>query len=262
MRVLALVLGLSLVVASAGCRTIAGFEDWRTTSSDGETRLVTWVSSPEYAAYRQEVDGWGWFKYAAVSFGDLAGDLLDIFSVEVSMGPGFLYDIQYTKLGEMGGGYADYVKIGMRGRACGVYREKRREGGISGLYYRELDFYPIFGNRALYERPRGLRDFTLRHNSDRHWADLGGSIHAGLLGGGAYVSPMEAVDFGVNLLCLPYNLVLRPIGNLCNFRPPEIDIANDGRFAQVRKKHNLRVVEAEEGFLPAEVLDELFRLGY
>ena len=219
-------------------------------------------SSHEYAAFRNEVDNWGWWRYFVITWKDLGADFTDIVSCEFSYGPGMLIDVQPTKLAEFGMGYGEFAKMGWRGRACGFYREERREGGVSGVYYRSLDFLPQYGNLSLFDRPRTLRDFTIRHNSDRHWSDLGLSGHLFFLGGGLYFNTMETFDFALNLVSVPYNAILRPFGNVLGFRPPEVDLANDDTVASVRKEHELKLAEPDEGFPPAEKIDEIFRIGY
>ena len=254
-------LGIIVLVAAAttGCSTVAGFEDWGYGPESGEGMGVTWVSSEAYAKYREEVDSWSLLDRTWITCKDFVNDFVDIFSLEVAFGPGLLADVQPTKLGEIGLGYTKTGKIGFRGRAAGFYSEDRREGGLSGLYYRDMDFAAHYGSPALFERPAGIRDFTLRHNDDRHWADIGASAHLVYLGAGAYVSPMQAVDFGLSLVSLPYNLLVRPVANLAGFRPPEIDLADDDTVAQIRRKYNYQYVKPLDGFPPAEKIDELFR---
>jgi hypothetical protein len=215
-------------------------------------------SSEKYAAYRQEVDR-GFFGYFGMTVKDLVLDLLDIPSAELSFGPGFLLDVQPTKILEAGAGYTDTAKMGWRKRAFGFYREVRKEGGLSMLYYRHMDLQPIHGTLPLFARERGMRDFTMRHNTDRHWTDIGLQGHAVFFGAGAYVSPFETADFAVDVIAFPYNAFLRPLFNLMHFRPPEIDLADDDTTAEARKKHELPVVNQEEGFPPAETIDKLFR---
>ena len=220
-------------------------------------------SSQEYASYREEVDSWGYADYVLVTLKDLGADFVDMFSIEFSYGPGLIIDIQPTKLLQHGFGFAQVGRIGFRGRAAGFYHEVRKEGGISGLYYRSLDFTPVYGTMSLFERPRTLRDFTLRHETDRNWADIGVSLHFVFLGGGFYISPMNMVDFFADVVCLPYNIALRPIFRVgMNLNPPEIDLGNDDTLAQVAKKFNLEKAKPLKGFPPAETADSLFRVGY
>jgi hypothetical protein len=254
------------VVSSAGCMTMAGFEQQERAKAGGapDVKLMpTLESSEKYNAYRQEVDGWGLAANTWYTCNDWLLDLTDIVSIEMSFGPGILADVQPTKIGEIGLGYADVTKVGWRKRAAGYYHEKRREGGIYRIYYRHMDLTPVYGTPDLFRRPRTLRDFSIRHNvTDRHWADVGAQAHALAIGASAYVSPKEAIDFAVSTVCLPFNLAIRPISRTLNFNPPEIDLGEDDTRAQVRRKVGLDLYNEPEEFLPAEVLDQGMRVGY
>ena len=242
---------IGILIVCAGCAA----------SPDG--RGIPVVSSESYDAYRREVDSWGWGDYFLISCKDLVLDFTDILSAEISTGPGFLINVQPTKLLNIGLGYGDMTKAGWRKRALGVYREDTREGGLSALYFRQKRLEPIYGTPDLFiRRYRGMSDFTIRHNTDRHWLDIGAEVHIIGIGGSAYLSPFEAFDFGVNLVFFPYNVLIRPLGNTMGFRPPEIDVANDDTMARVREKYGLTVVRVEEGFPPTEMVDGLFRLAY
>lgn len=227
------------------------------------TGCTTMESTAQYNAYRKNVDNLGFGGYFVMTCKDLVLDFTDIFSAGISFGPGMLIDVQPTKILEFGAGYADVATMGWRHRAAGHYREIRKEGGISGVYYRHMDMQPIYGTVPLFlERPRALRDFTIRHNSDRHWADIGGNFQFMAVGANIYASPHEAIDFLLDVVAFPYNAFLRPIGNVCGFRPPEIDIVDDDTTAVAREKAELTVVNPEAGFPPTELIDQLFRTGY
>ncbi len=229
------------------------------------TGCTTMESSAEYSAYRKAMDTAPHGGYFWMTCKDLALDFTDILSAGVSFGPGLLIDIQPTKVLEIGAGYADVATIGWRHRASGFYREIRKEGGISGLYYRHMDLEPIYGTPQLFnknERPRAMRDFTIRHNNDRHWLDIGLNFQLVAFGADVYFSPEETADFLVDVVAFPYNALLRPLFNSWGFRPPEIDIDNDDTTAIAREKAELTVVKPETGFPPAELIDQLFRTGY
>jgi hypothetical protein len=229
------------------------------------TGCTTMESTTKYNAYRKTVDKLTFPQYLGMTCKDLGLDLTDILSAGISFGPGILIDVQFTKIGEIGAGYSDVATMGWYRRAAGTYREIRKEGGVSGLYYRHYDMEPIYGTPQLFDenvRPRALRDFTIRHNTDRHWADIGGNVHFMAFGANIYVSPYQAADFLVDVVAFPYNAFLRPAFNSWGFRPPEIDIDNDDTTTLAREKAELTVVQPETGFPPAEVIDQLFRTGY
>ena len=127
-----------------------------------------------------------------------------------------------------------------------------------------MDMQPIYGTPPLFDerRPGRMRDFTIRHNSDRHWMDIGGNVQFMALGGNMYFSPYETVDFLIDVVAFPYNALLRPAFASWGFNPPEIDIDNDDTTAIAREKAELTVVNPETGFPPAELIDQLFRTGY
>lgn len=232
-------------------------------STGPEGRGIPAVSSEAYDAYRREVDSWGVGDYFRITCIDLLLDFTDIFSAELSVGPGMLVNIQPTKVLNIGAGYGELSKVGWRKRALGFYREDTREGGASYLYFRQKRLEPFYGTPDLFvRRDRAMSDFTIRRNSDRHWLDIGGEVHILALGASAYVSPYEAVDFGISLISFPYNAFFRPLGNSLGFRPPEVDLARDDTMARVQEKYGLRLVSWQEDVPPFEKVDEMFRLAY
>lgn len=242
---------IGILIVCAGC------------TSGPEGRGIPVVSSESYDAYRREVDSWGWGDYFLISCKDLLFDFTDILSAELSVGPGILVNIQPTKILNIGAGYGELSKVGWRKRALGFYREDTREGGISYLYFRQKRLEPIYGTPDLFvSRDRAISDFTIRHNSDRHWLDIGAEAHIIALGGSAYFSPFETVDFGISLVSFPYNAFVRPLGNSMGFRPPEVDMARDDTMARVQDKYGLTLVRWREDLPPFEKADELFRLAY
>jgi hypothetical protein len=255
-----------LVVSSAGCMTMAGFEEAQQAKAgkDPDVKLMpTLKSSERYAAYRAEVDSWSGTTRVFLLCNDLLLDFTDMFSCEYSFGPGILADGMFTKLGEVGLGYADVEKVGWRKRAAGFYKEKRREGGFSYLYYRDMDVRPDYGTYDLFLRPRAMRDFSIRHNvTDRHWADIGFQVHFVAIGTSHYFSPKEAADFVCSLVLFPCNLVIQPLSHALNFTAPEIDIGDDDSQARVRHKYGIDMYSEPEQFLPVEITVEAFDYGF
>jgi hypothetical protein len=219
-------------------------------------------STQKYDAYRNVVDKWSYPTYVWVTTKDLVLDLTDIVSWEMVFGPSLLVDVQPTKVLEVGGGYADVGKHGWRNRFMGWWREKRTEGGASMLYYRSMDFEPVFGTVRMWEFPPTIRDFAIRNNVDRHWLDVGAQVNILWGGFGLYVSPSQTVDLLANLVEYPYNILLRRPLYLFGLRPPEFDFMNDDTPAQARKDVSLKLIDPGKGMLAAEVIDETFRVPY
>lgn len=218
--------------------------------------------SAKYETYREVIDSWSYPQYVAVVTQDLVLDVLDVFSVEMAFGPSFLIDICPTEALEFGVGYADVGKIGWRNRMLGFWTETRAEGGFSMLYYRKLDFTPVFGTVSMWDFPTTLRDYAIRNNQDRHWMDIGAQANILWGGFGAWVSPMQMVDLAANVVQYPYNILLRRPLNYLNFYPPEFDFADDDIAARIRHEINLKLIEPGRGFLPAEKIDEIFQVPY
>lgn len=220
------------------------------------------MMSERYAAYREDLDDRTFTENYADTWQDWYGDLGDIISIEGAVGEGLGVNVQATKLGNAGFMFCDVLKGGYRDRAFGFYREVRKEGGASWFYYRDLEFEPIMGTRRLFEREPVLQDFTLRHNSDRHWADVGFDTHILFLGCGFFVSPKQTLDFACSTVMLPYNLIFRGGFAILGLQLPEFDLCNDDISSRKRERHAVDLITTDEEFLPGEILDELMRLGY
>jgi len=220
------------------------------------------VTSERYAAYREELDERTFLENYADTWCDWYADLGDIIGLEFSAGEGIGLNVQATKVGNAGFMFCDVMKLGYRARGFGFYREVRKEGGASWFYYRDLTFEPIVGTAPLFDREPLLQDFTIRHNSDRHWGDIGGEIHIIFGGGSAFVSPKELADFLGNTFMLPYNLLWRPSVGTLGMQLPEFDLSDDDLSSRARRKHDVDLIRTDERFLPLETLDELMKMGY
>lgn len=220
------------------------------------------MTAENYSVYRAEMDQKSFLQCYADTWKDWFLDLSDVLSLEFSAGEGFGVEIQATKIVHGGFLFADVMKLGYRDRGLGFYREVRKEGGFSWFYYRDMEFEPLTGTYTLWRRQRLMQDFTLRHNTDRHWADVGYEFHLIFGGNSLFVSPLQIFDFAGSTLVLPYNLLLRvPLGK-AGFNLPEFDLADDDASSAVRDKHNVDLIRSEDDFPPGEVLDDLMRLGY
>ena len=220
------------------------------------------TQSKEYTAYRKEVDSWSYPKKVYVIFKDLILDFGDIVSFDAALGEGFLAHAQATKLVEGGLGYTNTLKFVYDRRGVGFVRETRKEGGLGPVYYRDLTTEFIHGTKTLAARAGVVKDYSIRHNEMGHWADVGVDGHALFVGVGVRVSPKEAMDFAMNLVSAPFNLVVRPVLSLFHIYPPEVDFSEDDTAAAVRRKYNLILIEQHPGFGPAETVNKWVEVPY
>jgi len=223
------------------------------------------VSSKEYSEYRREVDSRPFLVNYADTWKDWFCDMGDVASLEFSAGQGIGVYAQPTKLANAGVIFSDVMKLGFRKRGIGFYREVRKEGGATWFYYRDLEYDPIIGTRGLfdkYQRLRSLQDFTIRHNADRHWCDVGYEFNAVFFGNSFFVSPYETFDFLASTVLMPYNLILRVPLSKAHITLPEIDIGDDDTVAQIRREHDVELIPSHDNFPPAETLDELMDFGW
>ena len=165
--------------------------------------------SRPYKSYSDEVDSWSYPKRFAITWMDWGMDLVDIFSLEVGAGECIGVDLQPTKILQTGFLFGDVIKLGWRNRGLGFYHEVQEEGGIGWAYYRSRRFEPIMGTRRMFDRPPLFEGFPIRNNEEGHWMDIGGEVGLVFFEASAHVSPKKALNFGVNTLMLPVNLILR-----------------------------------------------------
>ncbi len=222
----------------------------------------TMPSSPEWAAYNEEVKSYSFFKWVGITFKDVVLDLTDVVSIDASYGEGFLVEVQGTKLAQAGLGYHQAWKAGWHNRAAGFWTEERMELGLSPTYYRRFKRDPIWGSKKLFTRKNEMADFTIRHNENRHWSDVGARFHFLIGGFGVYVSPKEATDAAGGIVMLPWNLLIRPVMKYFNTLPADVDFSDDDTLAKVRARHGVVLVEQRKTLEPVEKASELFEVPY
>ncbi len=215
-----------------------------------------------YRSYSEEIDSWSYGKTFGVVWKDWALDFVDIFSVEIGGGETIGVNLQPTEFLQIGALFGDVMKMGLRDRACGFYREVRKEGGLSWFYYRDMQFYPLIGTPTLFDRPRVFKGFPLRFNNEWHWMDFGAEVGLVFIQFSAHVSPKQALDFVIDTVLLPYNLGIKPGLAAAGVRVPEIDICEDDTAAQIRKKYQFELIRHPEMFEPGEVVNDMVRLPY
>jgi len=147
-------------------------------------------------------------------FRDRGADLLDIFLLRISVAHkarAFGAGPALPVWAQIGGIYFEGEHFGMDRRGVGVWRERRKEGGISLLYFSNIENEIIWGNYFLEEgtpwmdfEPRGLvRNDVQWNDGRRHFFSINAEIQPGLIPGlEAGIYPMEIIDFAVGFLTM------------------------------------------------------------
>lgn len=123
-------------------------------------------------------------------------DLIDIVDFSVGAGPGLMVNVRATKLAQAVGGWSDAYRVGFRGRSAGVWREKRKEIGVSLLYYQKVERERVTGWVESFRSEKMDLDTSAvyANNNDRSFLGVGATIQAGILVD-VNVRPMQALDF-------------------------------------------------------------------
>ena len=241
MKAPALVVLLAVGVICSGCGTLRG--------------------SQAFEEYTAEMDKLTYGEHLVMAAKDVFMDATDILKLHIGAGEGIGLELQPTEIGHVGLLFVDDARIGWQDRAFGVWSETRKEGGLSFTYYRSLETDPIYGNETFFDRPKAFKDFTLRHNTEHHWLDVGGQAHAIFLGGGAYGSPKEALDFALGTLNLPM-AAARPLFKAIGAEPFHFDYSADDTPAKIRRKHGQTWIPQAAGLEAAELLNDWIELPY
>jgi len=135
-------------------------------------------------------------KQAAHYFLSRWYDLIDIVDFSVGAGPGFMINAHCTKLAQAIGGYSDAYRVGFRGRSAGVWHEKRKEVGVSLLYYQQIERERITGWVESFRSEKMDLDTTAiyANNNDRSFLGVGATVQVCVLVD-VNVRPMQALDF-------------------------------------------------------------------
>jgi hypothetical protein len=125
-------------------------------------------------------------------------DLIDTVDFSVGGGPGFLINVRATKLAQAIGGYSDAYRVGFRGRSAGFWREKRKEIGVSLLYYQHVERERITGWVESFRSDKMDLDTStvFANNNDRSFLGIGATVHVLVLVD-VNVRPMQALDFAL-----------------------------------------------------------------
>ena len=150
---------------------------------------------------------WGYFR-------DRGADFLDIFLLRVSAprkAHALGFHARATGLAQLGGIYFEGEHFGMDRRAIGVWQERRKQGGVSLLFFSSVQNEVVWSNYFLQEdtpwmnfQDRGLiRNDVYWDDGRRHFLSLNAEVQFGVLPGmevGAY--PLELIDFAVGFLTM------------------------------------------------------------
>jgi hypothetical protein len=135
-------------------------------------------------------------KQAAHYFLSRWYDLIDMVDFSIGAGPGFMVNVRATKMAQAIGGYSDAYRIGFRGREAGVWHEKRKEVGVSLLYYQKVQREHITGWVESFRSDKMDLDTSAvyANNADRSFLGVGATVHCLFLVD-VNVRPMQAFDF-------------------------------------------------------------------
>jgi hypothetical protein len=125
-------------------------------------------------------------------------DLCDIVDFSVGGGPGFLINAHATKLAQAGAGYSDAYHVGFRGRSAGFWHEKRKEIGVSLLYYQKIRRERITGWVESFRSDKMDLDTSAVYANavDRGFTGIGATVHVMVLVD-VNVRPIQALDWAL-----------------------------------------------------------------
>lgn len=167
--------------------------------------------------FRNDIDRESGWHHLASYAKDVGYDFLDIVHLNVGLGKSGPFSIiggnigvvpwwlpmqlnaHVTKYAEAGFGSWSGYKFGWLGRGMGVWREERTEAGFALLPIQNYSVHaarvPYWGNSPLGDKYMDAHGFNIDLDQNRHWLDVGGSLHIIALGFDVNVSPFEALDF-------------------------------------------------------------------
>jgi hypothetical protein len=193
------------------------------------------TSTPEYAAYAAEVDEWTGAEKVGIYAKDRFLDFCDVFTGDLSVGDGVLANARITKFLQAGGGYMNWGhRWGLLKRSAGAWSDDRVEGGVAcgfNLYWVDLERVPVWGTSTLFVHEFAYEGPDYLDNHDRHWSDIGATLHLFWIGLNVNASPYEAFDFVAGIFALP-SIYNSPLG-------PEMDPGDDDTRAVLREKYHL-----------------------
>ncbi len=157
--------------------------------------------------FRNDIDRESGMYHLKSYLKDVGLDFADIFTLNVGAGkagPFLLHgNVHATKYAELGWGSWSGYKAGLLGRAWGIWREERHLGyPLPSFALLPVQNYhvtacriPYCGTKTLADKAMSIRGYDINLDENRHWSDLGFSLHVIGVGLDAGLSPYEAVDF-------------------------------------------------------------------
>ena len=108
-------------------------------------------------------------------------DLLDVFRLNVGIGPGIGINIRATRFAQAGIASYDCIKVGIIGRQGWIYMEESKEFGVSVMY--------IEDSKAVAPL------ISFKDKTDRQLLEVGGFVYAFFVGAEAAIRLKELADF-------------------------------------------------------------------
>jgi hypothetical protein len=123
-------------------------------------------------------------------------DLVDCVDFSFGAGLGLMVQARATKLVQAGGGWSDAYHVGFRGRSAGIWKEQRKEVGVSLLYYQKVHRERVTGWVESFRTDKMDLDTSAvyANNNDRSFLGIGATVQAGVMVD-VNVRPMQAIDF-------------------------------------------------------------------
>ncbi|MFH0943749.1 MAG: hypothetical protein V2A76_01010 [Planctomycetota bacterium] len=162
--------------------------------------------------FRNDIDRRSGWHHLGMYAKDVGLDALDIFTIDVAAGKAgafplpvpfnvplpVAFNAHFTKYAELGLGSWTGYKFGWLGRGLGVWREERTEGGFAARPVQNYSVHaarvPYWGTEPLKEKYLDAHGYNINLDNDRHWMDIGLSLHVIAVGFDLNFSPFEALD--------------------------------------------------------------------
>ena len=164
-------------------------------------------------------------------------DLTDVVQADISFGQGLqptwpLVNVHVTEFAQIGMGWSDTTRVGLKERAFGVWDERRKEYGLGPFYHLDIDREASFGTELVFAHNYQYTGWDLLEDPvwkehERDWFDVGAAVHFVVIGAQVNFATFEAADFifGLN----PLGLIL----TLFNYNDPIWDFMDDDRYSRV-----------------------------
>jgi hypothetical protein len=177
-------------------------------------------------------------------FVDRFNDIFDTFQVDLMFGatPTWpLINARVTKFLQLGMGWFDGTRIGLRPRAFGVWQEQRQEYGFGPIYWISIKREPISGLPAMFDHSYEYTGWDIMEKPN--WKegnggvlDVGATVFIVVIGAHANIATFETLECIIQFI--PVDLILF----ICNYPQPVLDFMKDDTYNQLKMQ-----IEAEKG---------------